>query len=394
LPQLSQAVNLAARVRDIAPFRVMEILARARELEAQGRSIVHMEIGEPDFPTPRPICEAGIEALRKGELFYTPALGLPRLREAISGFYRSRYGVEVPASRIVVTTGSSAALLLAIGALVDAGDAVLVADPGYPCNRHFVRLLEGDPVPVPVGPDSNYQLTPELLEHHWTNRTVAAIAASPSNPTGALIAPEQLKAMAHFAAGRGGTLIVDEIYHGLVYDGEATTALALTDDVFVVNSFSKYFNMTGWRVGWMVVPQRYVDAIDRLAQNIFLAAPTPAQYAALAAFRPETLEILEAHRAEFRARRDYLVPALRALGFDIAYTPQGAFYVYAGCGRLTQNSFAFARELLEHAGVAITPGLDFGSNAPQRHVRFAYTRSIEQLQEGVRRIERFLRDRA
>lgn len=391
MPQLSQAVNVAARVHDIAPFRVMEILARARELEAQGRSIVHMEIGEPDFPTPRPICEAGIEALRKGELFYTPALGLPQLREAIRGFYRSRHGVEIPASRIVVTTGSSAALLLAIGALVDAGEAVLVTDPGYPCNRHFVRLLEGEPVPVAVGPDSNYQLTPALLEHHWTGRTVAAIAASPSNPTGTLIAPEQLKAMADFAAARGGTLIVDEIYHGLVYDGEATTALALADDVFVINSFSKYFNMTGWRVGWMVVPERYVGAVDKLAQNIFLAAPTPAQYAALAAFRPETMEILEAHRAEFRARRDYLVPALRALGFDIPQTPQGAFYVYAGCGRLTRDSFTFARELLEQAGVAITPGIDFGSNAPERHVRFAYTNSIERLQEGVRRIGEFLR---
>jgi aspartate/methionine/tyrosine aminotransferase len=200
--------------------------------------------------------------------------------------------------------------------------------------------------------------------------------------------------MAEFAAERGGTLIVDEIYHGLVYEGEATTALALTDDVFVINSFSKYFNMTGWRVGWMVVPERYVSAVDRLAQNIFLAAPTPAQYAALAAFRPETLAILEARRAEFKARRDYLVPALRALGFDIPQTPQGAFYIYAGCARLTDDSFAFARELLEQVGVAITPGIDFGSNAPERHVRFAYTNSIERLQEGVRRIGKFLHGRA
>ncbi len=393
MTRISQGTPLAARMRDIAPFRVMEILARARELEAQGRSIVHMEIGEPDFPTPEPICNAGIAALKKGELFYTPALGLPALREAISGFYRARYGVEVPASRIIVTTGSSGALLLAVGVLVNPGDQVLVADPGYPCNRHFVRLLEGEPVAVAVGPDSNYQLTPELIEQYWGGRTVAALAATPSNPTGTLISPSDLKAMVEFAAGRGGTLIVDEIYHGLVYEGEVTTVLALTGDVFVINSFSKYFNMTGWRVGWMVAPECYVREIDKLAQNIFLAAPTPAQYAALAAFQPETLAILEARRSEFKARRDYLVPALRALGFDIPQTPQGAFYIYAGCGRLTQDSFAFARDLLEHAGVAITPGIDFGANAPARHVRFAYTNSIERLKEGVRRIGEFLRRR-
>jgi aspartate/methionine/tyrosine aminotransferase len=389
--QIPKAIPLAARMRDIAPFRVMEILARARELEAQGRSIVHMEIGEPDFPTPQPICDAGIAALRQGELFYTPALGLPALREAIAGHYHDRYGVDVPAARVIVTTGSSGALLLALGALVDPGAQVLVADPGYPCNRHFVRLLEGEPVAVAVGPDSNYQLTPELIEQHWGSRAVAAIAASPSNPTGTVIPSTQLKSMASFAREHGGTLIVDEIYHGLVYEGGVTTALAFADDVFVINSFSKYFNMTGWRVGWMIAPERYVPEIDKLAQNVFLAAPTPAQYAALAAFRPETLEILEARRAEFKTRRDYLVPALRALGFDIPQMPQGAFYVYAGCARLTKDSFAFARDLLEQAGVAITPGIDFGSNAPERHVRFAYTNSLERLQEGVRRIGEFLR---
>ena len=378
-------------MRDIAPFRVMEILARARELEAQGRSIVHMEIGEPDFPTPTPICEAGIEALKKGELFYTPALGLPALREAISGYYRTRYGIDVPATRIIVTTGSSGALLLATGTLVNPGDQVLVADPGYPCNRHFVRLIEGEPVGVAVGADSNYQLTPELIEQHWGSRTVAAIAASPSNPTGTLIPAVHLKTMADFARERGGTLIVDEIYHGLVYEGDVTTALALADDVFVINSFSKYFNMTGWRLGWMVAPARYVPEIDKLAQNVFLAAPTPAQYAALAAFEPETLTILNARREEFRSRRDYLVPALRGLGFDVPCLPQGAFYVYAGCGSLTRDSYAFARDLLEQAGVAITPGIDFGAHTPERHVRFAYTNSIEHLQEGVRRIGEFLR---
>ena len=382
--------GLASRLADIEPFRVMEILARARELERAGRSIVHMEIGEPDFPTPRPICEAGIAALEKGELHYTPAQGLPALREAIAQYYQRHYGIDVHASRIIVTTGSSGALLLAVSALVDAGDRVLLADPGYPCNRHFVRLVEGKPVTLAVGPDSNYQLTPELLDRHWDGRTVAALVASPSNPTGTVVPPEALKAMAEVARARGGTLIVDEIYHGLVYEGGVTTAAALSDEVFIINSFSKYFHMTGWRLGWMIVPERYVAEVDKLAQNIFLAAPTPAQYAALAAFNPETLAILEARRAEFKARRDYLVPALRELGFDIPQSPQGAFYIYAGCSRLTRDSFAFARDLLEQAGVAITPGVDFGSNAPERHVRFAYTNALERLQDGVRRIDAFL----
>ena len=380
----------ATRLSAIAPFRVMEILARARELEGEGRDIVHMEIGEPDFPTPKPICEAGMAALATGAVFYTPAQGLTVLREAISGFYRTRYGVDVPPSRIIVTTGASGALLLAVSALVNPGDRVLVSDPGYPCNRHFVRLLDGEPVGVAIGADSNYQLTPELIEQHWDSRTIAAIAASPSNPTGTVIPGAQLGAMTEIARKRGGTLIVDEIYHGLTYEGDVPTALALSDELFVINSFSKYFNMTGWRLGWMVVPERYVADVDKLAQNLFLAAPTPAQHAALAAFNPETLAILEARRAEFKARRDYLVPALRRLGFEIPQMPEGAFYVYAGCGGLTRDSFAFARDLLEKAGVAITPGIDFGQNAPERHVRFAYTNSVERLQEGVRRIGKFL----
>jgi len=381
---------LARRVEEIEPFHVMRLLARARELEAAGRSIIHMEIGEPDFPTPEPVCRAAIRALEKGELFYTPAPGLPELRQAIAGFYRTRYGVEVSPSRILVTTGSSGALLLACAALINPGDEVLLADPGYPCNRHFVRVMEGVPRAVPVHAADGYHLAPSHLERNWGSRTVAALVASPSNPTGTLVATERLSAMAEFARERSGTLIVDEIYHGLVYEGDYTTALTFSDDVFVINSFSKYFHMTGWRLGWMVAPERYVRELDKLAQNLYLAAPTPAQYAALAAFEPETLATLQSRVMEFKARRDYLVPALRALGFDIPVTPQGAFYVYAGCGRLARDSFGFAHDLLEQAGVAITPGMDFGANAPERHVRFAYTNSIERLEEGVRRISRFL----
>jgi len=383
--------RLARRMAEIEPFHVMALLARARELEAQGRSIIHMEIGEPDFPTPEPVIRAGVRALERGELFYTPTPGLPQLREAIAGYYRSRYGVVLPASRILVTTGASAALMLACAALIDPGDEVLLADPGYPANRHFVRVFEGVPRAVPVDAASGYQLAPTHLERHWGPRTAAALVASPSNPTGTLISTERLAAMVEIVRGKGGTLIVDEIYHGLVYEGEYTTAAAFVDDVFVINSFSKYFNMTGWRLGWMVVPEAYAPEIDKLAQNLYLAAPTPAQHAALAAFEPETLAILEKRRQEFQARRDYLVPALRGLGFDIPVMPQGAFYIYAGCSRLTKDSLGFVRELLERAGVAITPGIDFGANAPERHVRFAYANSIERLQEGVSRIADFLK---
>jgi len=383
-------MRLARRVAEIEPFHVMALLARARELEAQGRSIIHMEIGEPDFPTPEPIVRAGMRALEKGEVFYTPTPGLPQLREAIADYYRTRYGVRLAPTRILVTTGASAALMLACAALINPGDEVLLADPGYPANRQFVRVMEGVPRPVPVGADSGYQLAPAHLEKYWGPRTAAALVASPSNPTGTLISTERMTGMAEFVRERGGALIVDEIYHGLVYEGEYTTAAALTDEVFVINSFSKYFNMTGWRLGWIVAPERAVGELDKLAQNLYLAAPTPAQYAALAAFEPETLAILERRRRELQARRDYLVPALRGLGFEIPVMPQGAFYVYAGCGKLTSDSFGFARDLLEQAGVAITPGMDFGANAPERHVRFAYTNSIERLQEGVARIAKFL----
>lgn len=381
---------LARRVGEIAPFQVMVILARARALEAEGRSIVHMEIGEPDFATPGPVRAAGARAIGQGDIFYTPAPGMPALRRAIAGYYRTRHGVDIPANRVIVTTGASGALLLAMAVLVNPGDEVLLADPGYPANRNFVRLVNGVPVGIAVGSDSNYQLHRGHLEQHWGARTVAALVATPSNPTGTLLAPDELNALAQFAAGRGGALIVDEIYHGLVYEETAQTALALRDDVFVINSFSKYFNMTGWRLGWAVVPERYIDAVDRIAQNIFLAAPTTAQYAALAAFEPETLALLDARRDEFRARRDFLLPALRGLGFSVPQTPQGAFYIYANCSRFTADSFRFATELLEQAGVAIAPGVDFGAHAANEHVRFAYTQPVSVLREGVERIAKFL----
>lgn len=381
--------HIARRMGRIAPFYVMDLLAEARVLEAQGRDIVHMEIGEPDFVTAEPIVQAGMRALEAGKTHYTPATGLPALREAIARFYAERCGVEVAPGRIIVTPGASGALQLVMGVLLNPGEQVLMADPGYPANRHFVRLFDAHAQSVPVGPETGYQLTAALLRAHWTGRSVSALVASPSNPTGTLIPREELAAMAEFVASKGGALIVDEIYHGLVYDAQAATALAVSDQVFVVNSFSKYFGMTGWRLGWIVAPEAYVREIDKLAQNIFLAAPTLAQHAALAAFEPQALAILEQRREVFRERRDYLLPELRALGFDIPVTPEGAFYIYANCERLTLDSYKFCRELLTEAGVAITPGIDFGDHRAAQHLRFAYTTSIERLREGVARMREF-----
>ena len=383
--------RIAARMADIAPFHVMDILARARQMEAQGRSIIHLEIGEPDFPTPHPIVEAGIAALEQGNLYYSPPLGLPQLRSAIADFYAQHYGVQLSPQRVVVTPGASGALLLALGVLADPGDSVLLADPGYPCTRLFARFIEARTLAVPVDADTGYQLTPELVERYWTPEVKVVLLASPSNPTGTVIPDDDVRAMAALCATRGAHLIVDEIYHGLIYEGNYQTALAHSDQVFVVNSFSKYFQMTGWRLGWLVAPNWAIAALDRLAQNLFLAASTPAQYAALAAFEPACMAILEARKAELKARRDYLADALIKLGFGLPVMPQGAFYLYADCSRFSDNSFEFARTLLEETGVAITPGLDFGSHQPECFLRFAYTTSLPNLQQAVARLQQRLK---
>lgn len=368
----------------------MDILARAKALEAQGRDIIHLEIGEPDFPTPEPVVRAAMHAILSGDMHYTPALGLPELRQAIARFYRNRYAVEIPASRIAVTPGASGALMLALGVVLDAGDEVLMADPGYPCNRHFARFIDASPVAVPVGPDTSFQLTPALVEQHWTPKTGAVLLASPSNPTGTLARDEDIRDIARLCLERNAVLIVDEIYHGLVYGAAPQTALAHSDQVFVVNSFSKYFHMTGWRLGWLAAPDWAMNDIERLAQNLYLAAPTPAQYGALAAFGDDNLAILESRRLELQARRDFLAPELKETGFGLPVMPEGAFYLYADVGRFTADSFEFARRLLEEAGVAITPGLDFGEVSPERYVRLAYTRPLSVLEEAVNRIRRFV----
>jgi aspartate/methionine/tyrosine aminotransferase len=369
---------------------VMQVIARAKELEAEGRTIVNMVVGEPDFPVAPLVQQAAMRVLEAGHLHYTPAMGITPLREAISAWYRDRYGVGVPAGRVAVTTGSSGALLLTMGVLLDPGDQVLLADPGYPCNRHFVRAMNGQPVGIPVGPDTAYQLSADLVERHWTPHTKAVLVCSPSNPTGTLIPPPALRAIHDVVRARGGVLISDEIYHGLTYGPQVPTALEFGDDIFVINSFSKYFGMTGFRLGWLIAPEAFVFDVDKLTGNLFISPPDIAQRAALAAFDPDTIRVLEQRRSLYRAQRDFLLPALTELGFDVPVVPEGAFYIYANCRRFTDDTHAFCRDILEQAGVAIAPGLDFGDDDPRHHVRFSYPKPLPLLEEGVRRLHGYL----
>jgi len=377
------------RVAEIQPFEVMEILARAQRLEASGRKVVHMEIGEPDFTAPEPVVQAGVRALQGGLTAYTASLGLPALREAIAGHYAQRFDRRVAPARIAVTAGASGALLLTLAALLDPGDEVLVPDPGYPGYRHFARAFEGVARPVALSPDAGFQPTLEDVARAWGSKTVAMVLGTPSNPSGTVLASEELERIAAFVAGRGGVLIVDEIYQGLVYGRAPVTSLGLPGNIVVVNSFSKYFCMTGWRLGWAVLPEPMVRNVEKLAQHLFICPSAAAQHAALAAFLPETIEILESRRQEFERRRDFLVPALQSAGLRIRALPSGAFYIYAECAGPVRDSRKFAMELLEAEAVATTPGIDFGSNATRDYVRFAYTSSLDDLREGARRIARY-----
>lgn len=380
----------ADRLQDIKPFRVMEVLARARELEAQGRDIVHMEVGEPDFVTAAPIVEAGRKALADGLTHYTEAVGMPVLREAIATHYQNQYGLDIDPRRIIVTPGASGALLLIAALLVNPGEGMLMTDPGYPCNRHFLRLVEGEGQLVPVTAQDRYQLSAEKAAEHWQRNTVGALVASPANPTGEILSLDDLSALYQVVSGRGGHLVVDEIYHGLSYGEQAHSILEVADDAFVINSFSKYFGMTGWRIGWLVAPLAAVDELEKLAQNLFISVSTVAQHAALAAFSAQSQEIFEYRREVFCQRRDFLLPQLRQLGFDIPHIPAGAFYLYADISRYSNDSQAFCLEMLERHGIAITPGADFGFFRADAHVRFAYTTSMQQLEKSIEGLRKAL----
>jgi len=376
-------------MENFAPFRVVEVMEKAWEVQARGRSVVHLAVGEPDFGTPAAVVEAAGRAIAEGRVHYTSSVGIPALREAISDHYGEHFGVDVPVSRIVVTAGASAALVLAFGITLDAGDEVILSDPGYPCNRNLIRLYGADPVGASVGPDDNYQLSIDTVAPRWTDRTRGVLIGTPSNPTGTVVAAEDLAELVRWTTSRGGLSFVDEVYGELVYDGDPSTALGRSSDIFVINSFSKTFGMTGWRLGWLVCPDWATEAANRLAQNLYISPPVPAQFGALAAFTPAVRAIVDERRRLFRERRELLVDGLRRLGFGVPVTPQGAFYVYARCDRFATDSSEFVRRLLDEAGVAVVPGDDFGAFEAERHVRFSYAASLEQLHEALARLEAF-----
>jgi aspartate/methionine/tyrosine aminotransferase len=389
--RISTVGRAARRVAEIQPFVVMDVLARAHRMEAAGRRVIHMEIGEPDFTAPPQVVEAAVRALRDGTSAYTATLGLPALREAIAAHYGSGYSTATTPERIAITSGASGGLLLVLALYVNPGDEILVPDPGYPGYRHMVRAFEGAARPLKVGAASNFQPTLEMVRAAWGQRTRGMVLGSPSNPTGTAVPAMELGKIARFVAARRGVLIVDEIYQGLVYGekpgGERlSTALGLPGEVVIVNSFSKYFCMTGWRLGWVVLPRNKLREFEKLAQHLYICAPTIAQHAALNCFLPESMRIFEQRRAEFQHRRDFLVPALERAGLAVPARPSGAFYVYARC---PADGKRFAFDLLDSEGVAATPGIDFGANQTKRYVRFAYTRGMADLEEAAERLKRF-----
>lgn len=406
-------MKCASRVERIAPFYVMEVAKAARELalrDPNGQRMIYLNIGEPDFSAPPLVQEAGERAIRDGNTQYTPALGLHSLRERIAAWYQSRFGLQIDPARIIVTAGASAALQLACLALIDDGDEVLMPDPSYPCNRHFVSAAGGQAVLLPAPAEQRFQLSAPQVQQAWGARTRGVLLASPSNPTGTSIDPIELQTIASHVADRGGFTLVDEIYLGLIYDdayGQSALGLrhrdgrALDEHLISVNSFSKYFGMTGWRLGWLVVPTALVAAMERLAQNLFICASTIGQFAALACFEADSMAEYERRREEFKRRRDYFIPALNRLGLTVPVPPDGAFYAWADCrqactewGISTDNpahgSWDFAFELMRRARLAATPGRDFGHADAQHYIRFSTANALSQLEEAVHRLERVL----
>jgi aspartate/methionine/tyrosine aminotransferase len=388
--------SLARRTSRIEPFHVMELVKRAAALQAAGHPVIHMSIGEPDFTAPPPVVAALEEAVRAGRTGYTAALGIEPLRQAIARDYGERFNLDISPGRIVVTAGASAALSLACSVLVDPGDQVLMTDPSYPCNRHFVAACDGVPVPIPVGPESRFQLTADLMRAHWNERVKGVMVASPANPTGTSIARPELAAIVDESRQRGAFTLVDEIYLDLSYGEPGETAvprsaLELGDDLIVANSFSKFFNMTGWRLGWLVVPQDLVTVFERLAQNLFICPSALAQHAALACFTPPSMAVYAERREAFRERRDYIVPALEAIGLRVPAKPDGAFYVYVDCSATGMNSTEFCDRLLEEAHVSLVPGTDFGTHESDRYFRLSYATSLPSLKEAISRMGAWLK---
>ncbi|RVU44689.1 pyridoxal phosphate-dependent aminotransferase [Rubrivivax rivuli] len=397
-------MRTASRLAQIEPFWVMEC-AKAADAIARspacdpalgGEPMIYLNIGEPDFTAVPGVQRAATAAIERGRTQYTHATGLQTLRERIAGWYGSRFGVAVAPSRIVVTAGASAALQLATLALFEPGDEVLMPDPSYPCNRHFVTAAGAKPVLLPTTAAARFQLEAASVAAAWGPNTRGVLLASPSNPTGTSISASEMGAIAATVRERGGVSIVDEIYLGLSYEpafGHSALALAdaLGEQIVSVNSFSKYFGMTGWRLGWMVLPPELVAPVEKLAQNLYICPSTIAQHAALACFEPEALEAFEQRREEFRRRRDFIVPALEALGLKVPVQPDGAFYVWFDCSRYSASSWDFCFELMHSAHVALTPGRDFGPAQAERYVRLSFASALPQLEAAVARLQRVLR---
>jgi aspartate/methionine/tyrosine aminotransferase len=384
---------LAGRNAHIAPFQVMDMVRQASALEAAGRSIIHMSIGEPDFTAPKPVVQALERAAREGRSQYTAATGVAELRKAISDYYLASEALEVDPDCVLITAGASAALTLACMALVNPGDEVLMTDPGYPCNRHFVAAAGGVPRAIETGAGTRFQLTAAMVAQHWRTESRGMLLASPANPTGTSLGREALASTLEAVRERGGFVIMDEIYQGLSYGDRdagippgAHSALHIRGDVVIANSFSKQFHMTGWRLGWLIVPPQWVRSFEKLQQNLYICPSALAQHAALACFMPECLAEFARRRKQFEARRNRIVPALRALGFQIPVTPDGAFYVWANIGNFGMPSSTFAERLLHEAGVSIVPGSDFGRHAAHDWVRFSYATSLEGIEEALERI--------
>ena len=392
-------IRTAGRLDLIEPFYVMECAKAADEIarspacdpSAGGESMLYLNIGEPDFTAAPAVVRAAERCLDLKRTQYTPATGLPALRERIAAWYGTRFGVAVDPGRIVVTAGASAALQLACLALFERGDEVLMPDPSYPCNRHFVSAVGATPRLLPTTAASRFQLDAASVAAHWSASTRGVLLASPSNPTGTSITAGEMAAIVQGVRARGGVTLVDEIYLGLSYDEAfGRSALALGDDVISINSFSKYFGMTGWRLGWMVLPLELVAPVEKLVQNLYICASSVAQHAALACFEADSLAEYERRRSEFQARRDFIVPALQALGFEVPVQPDGAFYVWFDCSRHSPSSWDFCFDMMRRAHVALTPGRDFGPAQAERFVRLAFSSSRAQLQEAVRRLSREL----
>lgn len=392
-------MRLASRLDHIEPFYVMECAKVAAEIAAgplcdprQGGSpMIFLNIGEPDFTAPPAVLEAAQRCLQAGRTQYTPATGLPALREALSRWYQDRFGLDIPARRIVITAGASAALQLVCLALVNPGDEVLMPDPSYPCNRHFVAAAEGVPRLLPAGPAERFQLSAAGVEAAWSASTRGVLLASPSNPTGTSIDPAEMARIVSTVRKRGGVTMVDEIYLGLSFDERyGRSALAYGDDVVSINSFSKYFSMTGWRLGWLVLPEHLVEPVEKLAQNLYICPSTVAQHAALACFEPASLTEYERRRTAFRERRDFIVPALQKLGLEVPVVPDGAFYAWADCSRFATSSWDFCFELMRSAQIALTPGRDFGRYSSERYLRLSFANAMHELEEAAARLARVL----